>query len=107
MAASDVLTILMTAPDPGVGEQIVRQLLDERLVACGNVIPGAISLYRWDGEIQRDQEALVILKTARTALQDALARAEEVHPYEVPELLVLEVADGSAPYVNWVVRECR
>ena len=107
-AADDqVLTILMTAPDPEVGEHIVRKLLDEELIACGNVIPGAVSLYRWEGQIHRDQEVVVVLKTVRRLISEVLERAEDEHPYDVPELLVHEVVDGAPRYLDWVKRECR
>ena len=96
----------MTAPGADVAEAVVRGLLDERLIACGNVLPGAVSLYRWKGEVQRDEEAVVVLKTLRRLVPRVLERAGELHPYDVPELLVQEVADGSPAYLAWVAREC-
>ena len=101
-----VVTVLMTAPGAEVAEEVVRVLLDERLVACGNILPGAVSLYRWGGEVQRDDEALVILKTLRRLVPRVLERAEELHPYDVPELLVCEMADGAPGYLEWVRKEC-
>lgn len=89
-----------------MAETVVRGLLDERLVACGNVLPGAVSLYRWKGEVQRDEEAVVILKTLRRLVPRVLERAGALHPYEVPELLVQEVTDGAPAYLEWVGREC-
>ena len=106
-ASTHVLTILMTAPDAEVGERIVARLLDERLIACGNVVPGAVSLYRWEGEVQRDSEAVVFMKTVSEKVAAALDRAQELHPYEVPELLVHRVVAGSPEYLEWVENECR
>lgn len=101
-----VVTVLMTAPGAEAAETVVRGLLDERLVACGNVLPGAVSLYRWKGEVHRDDEAVVVLKTLRRLVPRLLERAGELHPYDVPELLVQEVADGEPAYLEWVGREC-
>lgn len=101
-----VVTVLMTAPGVEVAEKVVRGLLDERLVACGNVLPGAVSLYRWKGEVHRDEESVVILKTLRRLVPRLLERAGELHPYDVPELLVQEVAGGAPAYLEWVGREC-
>lgn len=102
-----VVTVLMTAPDAKSAEAIVRQLLEERLVACGNILPGAVSLYRWKGRIQRDEEVVVILKARADLVSRVLERAPQLHSYEVPELLVHEVDDGSAPYLEWVRQSCR
>ena len=105
-AETDVVTVLMTAPGAEVAETVVRGLLDERLVACGNVIPGAVSLYRWEGRVHRDEEVVVILKTLRRLVPRVLERAGELHPYDVPELLVQDVIDGSRAYLEWVGKEC-
>ena len=100
------MTVLMTAPGADEAEAVVRSLLDERLVACGNVLPGAVSLYRWQGAVHRDNEAVVILKTLRRLVPRVLERARALHPYEVPELLVQEVVDGNPAYLQWVKEEC-
>lgn len=92
----------MTAPGVDAAEEVVRGLLDERLVACGNIVPGAVSLYRWEGEVHRDEEVVVILKSLRRLVPRVLERARALHPYEVPELLVQEVADGNPDYLDWV-----
>lgn len=101
-----MVTVLMTAPGADVAEKVVRGLLDERLVACGNIVPGAVSLYRWKGAVHRDEEVVVILKTVRRLVPRVLERARALHPYEVPELLVQEVADGNQAYLDWVEEEC-
>jgi periplasmic divalent cation tolerance protein len=104
---ASVLTILMTAPDAGEGERIVSALLDEGLIACGNLVPGVVSLYRWEGEVRRDDEVLAIMKTVAGHVPRLLARAIELHPYDVPELLVQPVVDGNRAYLDWVEKECR
>lgn len=101
-----MVTVLMTAPGADVAEDVVRTLLDERLVACGNIVPGAVSLYRWEGAVHRDEEVVVIMKTLRRLVPRVLERARALHPYDVPELLVQEVADGDPAYLEWVAEQC-
>lgn len=103
---TDVRVVLMTAPSRDVAVELVRTLVDERLVACGNVVPGLVSVYRWEGEVQEDLEVLVILKTHTGTLPELLRRAPELHPYEVPELLSLPVMEGLPSYLAWVREEC-
>ena len=101
----EVRVVLVTVPDMDTGLRLVRRLVEEGLVACGNVIPGVTSVYRWEGKVQEDPEALVVLKTAEKRLAGLQARVMELHSYEVPELLVLPVAGGYDPYLRWVVDE--
>lgn len=101
-----VRVVLMTAPDRDTATRITRSLVEERLIACGNVVPGLTSIYRWDGEVQEDPEVLVILKTDAETLPELLRRAPELHPYEVPELLALPVTEGLPSYLEWVADEC-
>lgn len=103
---SEVVVVLMSAPDAGTARRIVGALLDERLVACGNIVPGATSLYRWEGQVRQDEEVVAILKTLRRLVPRVLERAAALHPYDVPELLVQRVADGAGEYLDWVRREC-
>ncbi len=79
--------------------------MEERLVACGNVLPGVSSVFRWEGETQVEDEALVILKTTAESLDAMLERASSLHPYEVPELICLPVTEGWPPYLDWVSTE--
>ena len=102
---TDVVTVIMTAPDSETAEALGRTLVTERLAACANVVPGIVSMYWWDGELQRDEEAMVILKTVEQQAQALEARAVELHPYAVPEVLVLAVSGGHAPYLAWVGHE--
>ncbi len=70
--------------------------------ACGNVVPAIRSIYRWEGKIQDEPEALLVLKTERRLVPALKARLPELHPYQVPELLVLPVEDGLVAYLEWV-----
>ena len=102
LARTNTQVVFMTAPNAEVAEQVVRALVTERLAACGNIVPGVTSIYRWQDEVQRDAEVLVILKTDGRAVDAMIRRAAELHPYEVPELLAVEVVKGFGPYMDWV-----
>ena len=96
---------LVTAPSPTVGADLCRALVEERLAACGNVVPGIRSIYRWEGQVVDEAEVLLVLKTVREKVPELIARTRELHPYEVPEILVLDVEAGHMPYLEWVTRE--
>ena len=100
--AADVRVALVTAPDAGTAETLVHALVDEGVVACRNIVPDVVSLYRWQGQVERAGEVLVVLKTTAAAVPRLLERVPALHPYEVPEVLVLPVAAGHEPYLAWV-----
>lgn len=102
---ADVRVVLVTAPNAETGEFLARELVEERLAACGNVIPGLVSVYWWNDEIQRDDEVLVIFKTRRDQIEALEERLVDLHPYEVPEFLSLPVEDAHEAYVRWVAAE--
>ena len=97
-----VRVVLMTAPSAEEAVSIVNRLVEERLVACGNVVPGLRSIYRWKGEVHDDPEVLVVLKTMEGSVRAVIERAAELHSYDVPEILVLPVLAGHGPYLDWV-----
>jgi periplasmic divalent cation tolerance protein len=105
-ASSDrVMVALTTAPSAEVAERIGRSLVEERLAACANVLPGITSIFRWKGSIEREGEVLVILKTTAGEVEALERRVAELHPYEVPEVIALPVEAGHAPYLDWVRAE--
>jgi periplasmic divalent cation tolerance protein len=87
-------------------DAIARTLVDERLAACVNVLPAMDSFYRWKGQVQHDRERQLVIKTAPNLLASLEARLRALHPYELPEFLVL-TADGSAAYLSWVAESVR
>ena len=103
--ARDIVLVLSTAPDVVTGERIASALVEERLAACVNVVPGLASIYRWRGRIERDNEVLCIVKTRRPLLVRVARRLAALHPYEVPEMLVLPVRGGARSYVTWLREE--
>jgi periplasmic divalent cation tolerance protein len=96
------VVLLATAPSQEVAEELVTALVHERLAACGNIVPGMTSIYRWDGAVQRESEVLMIFKTERNSAPRLMARLEELHPYDVPEALALPVVAGLESYLTWV-----
>ncbi len=105
MQPTDVRVVITTVPGEADAESLVRALLAQRVIACGTIVPGARSLYRWEGSVVDTAEVMVVLKTAADRLDALEAACAALHPYDVPELLALDVAAGSAPYLAWVVAE--
>jgi periplasmic divalent cation tolerance protein len=101
-SAAEIVVVLTTVPSDEVGEAIARALVGERLAACVNVLPPMVSFYRWEGAVNRDVERQLIVKTTRERLPAIERRLAELHPYELPELLVLPAAGGSDAYLEWV-----
>lgn len=95
----------MTAPDPEVAERLATELVEARLAACANLVPGVTSIYWWEGAVERAQEVLLVLKTTGERLPELVKRAAELHPYDVPEVLALPVEVGHGPYLRWVADE--
>lgn len=96
------LVVLVTGPDPGTLEELGRSLVEERLAACANLIDGVRSVYRWDGRVEEDDEALALIKTTRGRVDELEARVRELHPYDEPEVVALPVEAGSRSYLEWV-----
>lgn len=104
-STGSVVVVLVTVPDPETGTDLARRVVEGRLAACGNVVSGLNSVYWWEGEIHQDPESLVIFKTTKASLGALKKRVVELHPYDVPEVLALPVADGHLPYLRWVEGE--
>ena len=101
----DVVVILTTVPAGSKGEEIAQALVEERLAACVNVLAPMTSIYRWRGAVERDTEQQLIIKTSSGRAAAVQARLTALHPYDVPEFLVLSVADSSTAYFEWVGNE--
>jgi periplasmic divalent cation tolerance protein len=94
--------ILTTFATEACASAVVRALLEERLIACGNMIPDVRSLYRWKGSIEESAEIQVFLKTDQSHASLCMQRLEELHPYDAPEILLLDPVAASAPYSAWL-----
>jgi len=100
-----VRVVFVTAPDAGAGARIARALVEERLAACVNLVPGIRSTYRWQGRVQEDDEVLLVIKTVEGRLDALGERVRALHPYDLPEVLALAAAGGSPDYLAWVRTE--
>lgn len=96
---------LCTCPDRAGAEAIAQALVEERLAACVNLLPGVTSIYRWDGRIERAEEIQLLIKTSAARLPALAERLRALHPYDVPELIALEAVGGLSEYLNWVAAE--
>ncbi|HEX6292651.1 MAG TPA: divalent-cation tolerance protein CutA [Herpetosiphonaceae bacterium] len=99
------LVVLVTAPTIEEAAQLGRALVEERLAACANLVPGLRSIYRWQGAIQDDAEVLLLIKTSATHLDQLTQRIVELHSYETPEVLALPVVGGSSAYLQWLAMQ--
>ena len=99
---TDKRIVLTTCGNAADAERIARALLDRRLAACVNIIPGIRSLYHWQGRIEDDSELVLLIKTTAAAVEALEAALVEAHPYDVPEVVVLPIEDGSPAYLGWI-----
>lgn len=99
----DTLLVLVTCP-PDHAEAIARGLVEAGLAACVNQVPGLRSTYRWQGQVQTDDEALLLAKTTAPRFEALRARVLELHPYELPEVIAVPVTWGHAPYLEWIAQ---
>ena len=96
------LIVFMTSPNREEAEKIVRCLLEERLIACANVIDGVSSFFWWQGKIETEKEVLVIMKSDERLFRKLSERVAELHSYDVPEVLALPITAGSPSYLGWL-----
>lgn len=104
---SQLSVVLSTIDTAKQARSIARTLVNERLAACVAILPPMISVYRWKEELHEDPESQMIIKTATDKVDGLIRRLQEIHSYEVPEILVLPVTNGLAAYLDWVVAETR
>jgi len=99
---ADALLVFVTFPDEASARSTVGVLVGERLAACGTILAGAESIYRWQGAIESSAEHLVLLKTATKCYPRLESRLTELHPYDVPECVAVPVSQGLPAYLNWI-----
>jgi len=103
--AATALLVLTTLATEAHARTLVTALVAERLIACGTLVPGARSIYRWEGEVTEEAEVVVLLKTDVSRWEALCRTVRERHPYQVPELLALPVDRGLEPYLSWLASE--
>ena len=103
-AATTVAAVMIvsTAPDEATARQLARGLLEARVAACVNLVPGVRSMYRWQGAIEEADEWVLLIKTERDLAAQAQALLAQLHPYEVPESIVVAIESGSQAYLDWI-----
>lgn len=94
--------VLCTVPDAEHADRIAGILVEERLAACVNIVPGLVSVYRWQGALQRDAEVLLLIKTAPEVYRQLEERIRALHPYELPEIISVPIRTGQVDYIQWI-----
>ena len=102
-----VRLVLSTCPDAQTADRLATALVDERLAACVNVLPGVHSTYRWQGTVERSEEVLLLIKTTADRQDELAARLQALHPYELPEAVAVVATGGLAAYLDWVAEQTR
>jgi periplasmic divalent cation tolerance protein len=102
MTPTDACVVLCTVPDTDHAGRIAGHLVEERLAACVNIVPGLVSVYPWEGAVQHDNEALLLIKTTAAAYDRLEARLRTLHPYELPEIISVPIQTGQADYLQWI-----
>ena len=97
--------VFCTCPDPASARRIADAVVGERLAACVNLVPGLVSVYRWQGKIEQAGEILLLIKTTQDRLPALTARLTELHPHELPEVLAVEADAGLPAYLEWVAAQ--
>ncbi|MBY0439500.1 MAG: divalent-cation tolerance protein CutA [Burkholderiales bacterium] len=105
MAGRSVLLVMTTLPDAAVAATIARALVERRLAACVSVQPPCLSVYRWRGAVEQAQEVPLLIKTTADRYPALEATLRDMHPYEVPEIVALDTAQGLPAYIDWVFSE--
>ncbi len=104
---TEKIIAFVTAPDEDSAAMIGRTLVEERLAACANIVRGIRSIYRWKGEIFDEQECLLVIKAASYSFPKLEERVRSMHPYEVPEIIAIEISHGSRAYLDWITENTR
>lgn len=103
MVEGEPVVAIMSGPNAELLLEIGESLVEEGMAACVTVIDAATSVYGWEGKVARDREAVAFVKTVRTLVDDVAARVRDLHPYEIPEFIVLPVVGGDPSYLDWML----
>ena len=101
------LVALSTVAGAEDAERIARAVVDRGLAACVNVLPQVVSIYRWKGSVEREEERLLVMKTTSDRFEALRQAIVELHPYDVPEIIALPIAAGHEPYLAWLDESCK
>ena len=104
--ADQIVLALSTFPDRETAQRISNQLVIEKFATCANILPAVESIYRWQGNIEQGGETLVLFKITTACSAAFQEKLKSLHPYDVPEIICLRVAEGSPEYLRWVAENC-
>lgn len=107
MSDSDYVLVITTLPADADAVTFARALVETRLAACVNLLPAMDSVYRWEGTIEQERERQLMMKTSRARVLALWERVREMHPYDVPEFIVLPIVDGNDAYLRWIGESTR
>jgi periplasmic divalent cation tolerance protein len=107
MQTQQAILVLTNVADAATAQAMARALVERRLVACVNVLPGVRSVYRWQGAIEEAAEITLLMKTVRQRYAELEAAIKTLHPYEVPEIIVMPIEQGLPSYLDWIVQETK
>ena len=99
---TEMLLVFTTFADEDSAARVIRVLVEERLIACGNLLPGARSIFRWKDKVEDQREVVVLMKTRKQDWTALLSRLHELHPYETPECVAVRIAAGAPKYMEWL-----
>ncbi len=105
--SDDAVLIYATCPSSAEAERIGGALVERGLAACVNILPAMTAIYIWDGKLNRDSEAVLIIKTVARLADRVIAEAKAMHPYTNPALVVLPIVGGSADFLDWITSQTR
>jgi len=101
----EAILVISTLPDPQQAEKLAQLLVEQRLAACVNILPGGTSVYRWQGKVESASETIVLIKTTMVGYPALEAAIKAAHPYELPEIVAVPVTAGLPEYLSWVASE--
>lgn len=101
------IVVFVTAKDHDQARKISKALVEDKLVACANIVPGIQSVFWWDGKVDEANEVLLILKTKKSLLKKITEKVKSLHSYDVPEIIALPIIDGSKDYLRWLSESVR
>ena len=100
-----MLLVMTTITSIDKAKSLARQIIEEQLAACCNIVPGITSIYRWEGELCEDQECLLVMKTIETRYTQLSKFILQQHPYDTPELIALPITQSTQEYLSWVIKQ--
>jgi periplasmic divalent cation tolerance protein len=103
---TDKIVVLSTCESAQEAEKLARQLVERRLAACVNIVPGVRSIHRWQGKVEDEAEWLLVIKSKRELFEALALELQKIHTYQVPEVVALQIVEGSEAYLDWLDKAC-